>query len=1193
MNNYPLSINSLNELLNENENNEKKEKSTFYDLNLPKQVICSLKLMNIIYPSPIQSLSLKKALNKKNLIIQSRNGTGKSLSICIILISQIFLKMQKFLKSKVSEEKWKIFNIDNMKEKENYVKDDKKNNFLNDDLFFLSLFFFGIVLVPTRELCVQLYDNIKKISDNIKYIKDYDCSYTNNSVNNSIDNSNEKDDFKYSEKIYFKIKSIILYGGTNVFENVINIFVSLPNIIISTPGRLKHILSILKKLKMKLKSEKYNKIYELSYLKIVNILLKKLVIDEIDALLDEQFDDQIKIIFNYLITSKIQILCYSSTFLDSLILSFIKNVNCYDQNYLSKLKSTNLTELSNFLKEDSLIKEFQFKNDLYQDDNNKILENNIENKTNNIISYEIERTMNSKIYDKMNKNQYEDENVMYIKKDNEFNKTGDSKHKILKLSNKKIKKKKKKKKKYRNNNKSSNSIRAVEEMLQVKSIFCKSDIIRYIIKKMIKEKEKIPNYTNKQRDFEFIQTCTSLIIHSNGNKKNKINYHVNEITKNTHEKKIIEEKDNVPDEIKIKEDRIKLNKEILNSDEKSNSPVLLNIKHCFITINNENLNKKEELKYKMKVLLKIINEIKFNQCFLFINNTYEGIQITKMLNKFDISSYYTSSKIEHNERIEHFKNFQSNKIKIVVCTDVMSRGIDNIICDLVINFDIPQSKETYIHRSGRCGRYGKKGLCISLCNYSDYNYLYYFKYQLKLEVYDFYYICNSLRKKENENQNTSININLTKPNNSIKCISDENSESNYNNNNCLNEYNENENFHMNDEDMNSNEYYHDKNILYNGNTKYINNLNSCEQQEKEKLEKIHEYKKKNKKSKILKLNIKGFYGKDIKIIENENSSKSDVYLKIYFKKLVTKMKIVKSEKNYFFLIPNDNINFFKNINIIQHKSNLIIYFTFYKKIKIYWNSYFLNNLKKEKKKYCKSNFCMFFFCNSNNYMILKLFYSFIFFFKYFKYPFKENFNHLLIYKQNYIEKIYKEKNNNNNNYFLINKKSKWKQYNYISDSWLYKKTEKKNLQEKGKVYETDNQIYLNEEKEYIKKYSFPFFFVNRNYLYESFNYFHYNSSSSNDMDYNILEEKEKVKFNTLSLESIFISLNMSIREKKNLINFCEQCEKIQCKNNELEIIRKINNLLSSQIYLNLNTNENVNLLKSIFLQNHIKLHENF
>ncbi|KOB88126.1 hypothetical protein PFDG_04609 [Plasmodium falciparum Dd2] len=189
------------------------------------------------------------------------------------------------------------------------------------------------------------------------------------------------------------------------------------------------------------------------------------------------------------------------------------------------------------------------------------------------------------------------------------------------------------------------------------------------------------------------------------------------------------------------------------------SPVLLNVEHCFITINNENLTKKEELKYKMKVVYKIINDIKYNQCFLFINNTYEGIQVIKMLKKMNVPSYYTSSKIEHKERIQLFKSLQENKVKIVVCTDVMSRGIDNIVCDLVINFDIPQSKETYVHRSGRCGRFGNKGLCVSLCNYTDYNYLYYFKYKLKLNVCDFYYICKSDHRKQDD---SSVQINNIK-----------------------------------------------------------------------------------------------------------------------------------------------------------------------------------------------------------------------------------------------------------------------------------------------------------------------------------------------------------------------------------------------------------------------------------------------
>src|SRR5690606_30534085 len=64
------------------------------------------------------------------------------------------------------------------------------------------------------------------------------------------------------------------------------------------------------------------------------------------------------------------------------------------------------------------------------------------------------------------------------------------------------------------------------------------------------------------------------------------------------------------------------------------------------------------------------------------------------------------------------KDFIDNKVRLLIATDVIARGLDIHGINLVINFDMPDSLETYIHRVGRSGRYGKKGVAISLilCN---------------------------------------------------------------------------------------------------------------------------------------------------------------------------------------------------------------------------------------------------------------------------------------------------------------------------------------------------------------------------------------------------------------------------------------------------------------------------------------------
>ena len=64
-------------------------------------------------------------------------------------------------------------------------------------------------------------------------------------------------------------------------------------------------------------------------------------------------------------------------------------------------------------------------------------------------------------------------------------------------------------------------------------------------------------------------------------------------------------------------------------------------------------------------------------------------------------------------------DFKSGKLRILLSTDLLSRGIDIQQLSLVINYDLPREKETYIHRIGRSGRYGRKGVSINFITDRD------------------------------------------------------------------------------------------------------------------------------------------------------------------------------------------------------------------------------------------------------------------------------------------------------------------------------------------------------------------------------------------------------------------------------------------------------------------------------------------
>ena len=77
--------------------------------------------------------------------------------------------------------------------------------------------------------------------------------------------------------------------------------------------------------------------------------------------------------------------------------------------------------------------------------------------------------------------------------------------------------------------------------------------------------------------------------------------------------------------------------------------------------------------------------------------------------------------MSQDERNEIVNEFREGKTRLLLTTDLLARGIDIPQVNLVINYDLPINKETYIHRIGRCGRFGKKGVSISMVKMNDTN----------------------------------------------------------------------------------------------------------------------------------------------------------------------------------------------------------------------------------------------------------------------------------------------------------------------------------------------------------------------------------------------------------------------------------------------------------------------------------------
>jgi len=84
---------------------------------------------------------------------------------------------------------------------------------------------------------------------------------------------------------------------------------------------------------------------------------------------------------------------------------------------------------------------------------------------------------------------------------------------------------------------------------------------------------------------------------------------------------------------------------------------------------------------------------------------------------------YIHGEMEVGERKRRMDDFRSGKVRVLISTDLLARGIDVQQVSLVVNFELPIQHENYVHRIGRSGRFGKKGVAINLISGDECNVL--------------------------------------------------------------------------------------------------------------------------------------------------------------------------------------------------------------------------------------------------------------------------------------------------------------------------------------------------------------------------------------------------------------------------------------------------------------------------------------
>jgi len=126
---------------------------------------------------------------------------------------------------------------------------------------------------------------------------------------------------------------------------------------------------------------------------------------------------------------------------------------------------------------------------------------------------------------------------------------------------------------------------------------------------------------------------------------------------------------------------------------------------------------------KPKLLIHILNTTDHTTTLIFSRTKHGANKIVKVLSKADIKADAIHGNKSQAARQRALGNFKDGKLEVLVATDIAARGIDVDDLSLVINYDLPNISETYVHRIGRTGRAKASGVAISFCDVEERPYL--------------------------------------------------------------------------------------------------------------------------------------------------------------------------------------------------------------------------------------------------------------------------------------------------------------------------------------------------------------------------------------------------------------------------------------------------------------------------------------
>lgn len=127
--------------------------------------------------------------------------------------------------------------------------------------------------------------------------------------------------------------------------------------------------------------------------------------------------------------------------------------------------------------------------------------------------------------------------------------------------------------------------------------------------------------------------------------------------------------------------------------------------------------------WKIATIFDLYEKLSLTQSIIFANSKRKVDFIKQQLDTEGYDSMSLHAEMSQKERDDIMTNFRQGKIRILITTDIIARGIDIQQVSVVINYDIPKYREVYIHRIGRSGRYGRKGIAINFVTEEEYRVL--------------------------------------------------------------------------------------------------------------------------------------------------------------------------------------------------------------------------------------------------------------------------------------------------------------------------------------------------------------------------------------------------------------------------------------------------------------------------------------